>query len=425
MNCYEVLPLRQTSIEVSVPASKSILNRALILSAFTEGETRLHAPAYGQDTRDLLSCLSALGVGIGRTGEFLLVHGTRTPRKRATLNVGSAGTAARFLTAVLAALGGDYTIDASEQMKRRPMDLFGALERAGVEIQRLGSGDFPFRMRTSGISADELTVDTGTSTQYASGLLLAAALGTPFAVRLTGPRTEGGYIATTVSLLEAFGATVSSKAEGAERILTVTPALGRAEYAVPADFSAACYFYALSLFGKKVLVRGAHSDCGQSDLKFLSLLRERGVTISETDEGILADGTGVAAFDGFVLDMRDFSDQALTLAALTPFAATPTRLTGIGHIRSQECDRIAAAAENLSALGVPCSADGDSLTVEPAVPRSVREKVRIRTFSDHRVAMAFALVGLVTGNVLIEDPDCCKKTFDTYFSVLDGLTART
>ena len=157
----------------------------------------------------------------------------------------------------------------------------------------------------------------------------------------------------------------------------------------------------------------------EGDKKFLSLLAARGVLFSDSEEGLLADGRNVTSFRGFEEDMRDYSDQALTVAALAPFADSPTRLTGLKHIRRQECDRLHAIAHNLSTLGVPVREEEDGVVITPAPVRGGT----VETFGDHRVAMAFSLIGLKTGNIAIENPSCCKKTFDNYFQLLDELTS--
>ncbi len=419
MKFYETNPLLRREIAVSVPASKSVAARAILLAAFTEGETLLTGcENFGQDTLDLIGCLSALGIGTEWDKDRLLVRGRKNCVRRAALDVGSAGTAARFLTAILAFLGGEYEMTASGQMSKRPMDLTRVLSEAGVRFHFHGQeGHFPFRMESGGVVAERLTVDTNVSTQFASGLLLAAAVGErPLTLSLTGSRTQGSYIATTLRVIRAFGGDVVE----ADGKITVFPIHSAAkEYAVPPDFSAACYFYALSLLcGSKVLVRGAHADCGQTDLKFLGILREKGVHIAETPEGIVADGAAVGKFTGFDVDMRDFSDQTLTLAALAPFASSPSALKNIGHIRKQECDRVEAILHNLTALGVPCECRGDDILIWPAPV----QPATIETYGDHRVAMAFALVGLKAGGVKIKDPDCCKKTFSNYFEILEELT---
>ena len=411
MEQYRVRPLALETIEVSVPASKSILNRAILLAAFSAQDVHLLCGDYSEDTRDLLRALRSLGVSYEET-DGLRIHGIAAPQN-AWVNVGNAGTAARFLTAVLAAFGGTFSLDAGAQMRRRPMELCADLARAGVTFQFLGEDHFPFLMTSEGLRGT-IEVSTDSSTQYASGMLLAAALRGGMKLRLTGRRTQGSYIQTTCSVIEAFG----GKIERVGDEIAVSPIRPPQEYAVPPDVSGACYFYALSLFGRRVRVRDVRFSAQQADLKFLDLLKARGVALEDSKEGILADGRNVHGFAGFECDLSDFSDQALTLAALAPFAASPTHLWGLAHIRGQECDRLEAMRQNLEALGVPCRSGRDEIFIEPAPVHPAT----IRTFGDHRVAMAFALTGLMADGIVIDDPACCRKTFDNYFTLLDTLT---
>lgn len=422
MNEYKVRkfqPRQGIIIHPDVPASKSILNRALILAALANGKVTLVCGAYADDTRSLLSCLSALGVQTRKTEDGIVVYGCggKFPNRTAYIDVQSAGTAARFLTVAFAFVGGEYTLTSSQQMQKRPMDVLSVLESAGVHIDYFGErGHFPFRMRSDGLTAEELTVDTDLSTQYASGILLAAACTRPVTLCLTGSRTHGSYIEMTLRLIRAFGADWTRTGDR----ISVTPAVQPPlRFEVENDLSGACYFYALSLlFSARVLIKRIHKDTAQGDFKFLHLLEEKGVKITDTPNGILADGSNVGTFDGWDADMRDFSDQALTLAALAPFAQTPTRIRGVGHIRRQECDRINAIVENLNALGVPAATDGDDIVIRPAPVRGGR----VKTYDDHRVAMAFTLIGLKTGTIVIENPQCCKKTFENYFEIISKLT---
>lgn len=408
-------------ISVEVPASKSLLNRALILSAFCKGEIELICGSFAEDTRVLLSALDSLGIKITvkQSSIFVTGCGGKVPNRKAELSVSSAGTAARFLTVMLAFCGGDYTINSSLQMQKRPMDVLYLLEENGVKFEFLEEPyHFPFRMHSDGITANELTADTDKSTQYASGILLAGAAtqNRPLKLNLTGSRTQGSYIRLTFDMLADFGI----KTVANENEITVYPAPPLPKcYEVEPDISGACYFYALSLlFGTKVLVRRLKDSSHQGDIRFLELLKAKGVRLSQQKDGLLADGIGITNYTGFDADMRDFSDQTLTVAVLAAFADTPSHLCGVGHIRLQECDRIQAICENLTALGVPAISDGENITVTPAPIQNGK----IKTFEDHRVAMAFTLVGLKTGDIIIENPDCCKKTFENYFDIISKLT---
>ena len=149
----------------------------------------------------------------------------------------------------------------------------------------------------------------------------------------------------------------------------------------------------------------------------MELLEKRGVRFSETNEGLLADGSGINSFEGFTENFCDFSDQTLTAAALAPFASSLSRITGIGHIKRQECDRIAAIEHNLNALGVHAVGGNDFIEIQPTLPGGGT----VKTFHDHRVAMAFSLIGLKTGNLVIDDAECSDKTFEGYFKELNKL----
>lgn len=401
-----------------VPSSKSIINRALILAATANGDVLLRCGAYGEDTRALLQCLNSLGICFEKQADGILVHGCggNIPKRNTTLDVMSAGTAARFLTILLAVCGGTYRFRSSPQMQRRPMNHLKLLEQHGVQIKYENEPyHFPFTMQSNGILDDDFTIDTDESTQYASGMLLAASV-RPSTIRLTGGRTNGSYIHITLSVMQDFGIPF---ARSGANITVSRPDKTPKEFVAEPDLSAACYFYALSLlFGCKVVVRGVEEKSVQGDFAFLHLLRKRGVRLQETPEGLLADGSQVKDFAGFDEDVQDFSDQTLTLAALAPFATSSTVLRNVSHIRAQECDRISAICENLTTLGVPANTDGKNIYIAPAPITGGT----VRAFGDHRVAMSFALIGLKTGNVTIDDPDCCKKTFENYFEILTRLT---
>lgn len=406
-------------ITVSVPASKSLINRALVLAAFGNGAVTLECGAFAEDTRALLGCLQALGIGVEQNGDCLTVYGCNgnIPNRNARVDAMSAGTVARFLTVALAFCGGEFTVTASVQMQRRPMEILSLLENIGVNVDYLReNGYLPVRLRSSGVTVNELTVNTDTSTQYASAVLLAAPLlKRPFTLKMTGTRTHGSYIGLTLQSLDFFNIPWIRK----EDEIVVSPAKRAPEHLqIEPDVSGACYFYALSLLcSAKVLVRRVREGSAQGDMKFLRLLESRGVKLSQLDEGLLADGSSVKQFAGFCENVQDYSDQALTICALAPFASSPTRLTGVAHIRKQECDRVFAIEENLKRLGVKTESSEDSITVYPAPiqPGSVN------SFGDHRVAMSFALPALKTGLVTIENPDCCKKTFDDFFEILKKL----
>lgn len=420
---------------VEVPGSKSMTNRALLIAALADGKTTLNGVLFSDDSRHFLSALQALGfaVEIDEAAKVVTVTGMngKIPVSEGEINVGSAGTAARFLTAMLGFSDGVYTIQASEQMKRRPMqELFELLENAGAAITYLEKeGQLPVRIRgcqyhtTDQQKAKQcrlplaVTLDISKSTQFLSALMLVSPMVKQgFHIEITSERKDGAYIRITRKMMEQFGAQVAF--DGTSYKLEKGIAYTAGSYQIEPDVSAACYFYAAAaLTGGKTVVKNVTWNCMQGDLKFLNLLEEMGCSVSETPQGIAVEGAEGGRIKGITVDMKDFSDQAMTLAAIAPYADSDVRIENIGHIRLQESDRIHAIVTELTKLGIKCEEEEAAITIYPGTPKAGT----IQTYEDHRMAMAFALIGLRTDGIVIADPMCCRKTFETYFEVLEQL----
>lgn len=424
---YEVRRfLPKGKIEVEVPGSKSITNRALMLAALSNGSYRLTGVLFSDDSRAFLSCLIELGFEVKIEEELKAVTiqglGGVIPNRNAEINVRSAGTAARFLTAMLAFAGGDYTLQSSEQMKKRPMEpLITLLRSIGVSVNCIEKeGHFPFEIHSKGIEVHEITMDTSISSQFVSALLMAGImLPQGLALRISGSRTAGAYIKLTLSLMEQFGIKVLQ--EGNVCYVPYNLSYQAASYEIEPDISGACYFYAMALLlGTSVVVRGVHFDSLQGDIKFLEVLKQLGCFLEDTEQGICVTGREDRTFPGITIDMNDFSDQTMTLAALAPFATSPTIIKNISHIRLQESNRIAAIVKELTRLGIHCEEkpEYEGLCIYPG---KVTPAV-VETYEDHRMAMAFTLIGLRVEGIIIDNPGCCAKTFENYFDIIDGLT---
>ncbi|MCD8205923.1 MAG: 3-phosphoshikimate 1-carboxyvinyltransferase [Clostridia bacterium] len=391
--------IRTNSALVTVPGSKSITARALLLSALARGESALTGAQFSDDCRTFIDCLKALGVPCEMEGDKLFIDGCEgvLPKSEAKINVGSAGTAARFLTVLLSFSDGVYEVDASDQMKARPMKpLLTSLEDAGVKFEYLGvEHSFPFVVRGTKDIKDEIKIDVTKSSQYLSAYLMCApTLGKQVKINLAGSHGSG-YVDMTLDMMWTYGVSVRRY----KKSFAVKPGfyVGK-QYEVEPDVSAACYFYAANkILGTDIKVRGLMPHSMQSDAAFIELLK---------------------TFQGGEVDMSSFSDQALTLAAVAPFLKNPTTMTGIGHIREQECDRIHAMTYNLSNLGIKTEETENSVTIYPGAPKGCE----IESFGDHRVAMAFAVLGLRCEGVVIKNADVCSKTFKEYFDVIDGMT---
>ena len=438
---------------IQVPGSKSITNRAFLLAALSGKKCVLSGVLFSDDTRGFIDCLLQLGfqLEIEEEKHKVTIQGTggRIPNPEAAINVRSAGTAARFLTVALAFAGGNYHLDASEQMRKRPMEpILKILEKLNVKFRYNNETyHFPFELDsqfaeefTDKNGMSEITIDTNLSSQFASALLMAACiLPTGLKIHLTGSRTAGSYIKMTLAMMKQFGICVK-QSENCYEILH-QEGWGLTEYEVEPDVSAACYFYAMvPLLKTSVIVKGVQEDSLQGDIQFLNVLEQMGCQKKATSEGIRLTMTE-PEMHGVDISMKDFSDQTMTLAAIAPFADSVTRIHNIGHIRFQESDRLHAILTELQRMGVRCEevpeidgiqifpwekVQGDHIATESAggmKSGSIAEggSTIIETYDDHRMAMAFTLPGLKTGNIVIKNPGCCRKTFENYFSVIDSL----
>lgn len=421
-------------LTVSVPGSKSITNRALLLATLAEGTSTLRGVLFSDDSRHFLKCVQDLGfeTTVDEDAKIITVTGRGgiVPKMEASQYVGSAGTAARFLTAYLGVSEGTYHMDASEQMRRRPMaPLLASLKELGCEIvyeqdnnsNEIREGFFPFTLKSQGFVKNTITVDIEHSSQFLSALLISSCLcKEDFTIKVEG--THGmAYIEMTCKMMEQFGVTAVRTTP--DTFVTKKGQSYRAQdYRIEPDVSAACYFYACApLLGIPVLVEHVHFDSLQGDVAFLKILEQMGCTLKQAPQGIVVLPPG-KGFHGITADMSACSDQAITLAAIAPFADTPTTITGIGHIRFQESDRIHAIVTELRKMGIRCEEDvhsPGSITVYPGTPKPCT----IDTYDDHRMAMGFSLPGLRVPGIAIHDPGCCRKTFENYFQVLEEFIA--
>ncbi|MGP1434248.1 MAG: 3-phosphoshikimate 1-carboxyvinyltransferase [Catonella sp.] len=418
-------------IKVKVPGSKSITNRALLIAALAKGESRLKGALFSNDAKNMIACLNTLGIKIdvNEEDELITVHGCggMLPVKNANINVGSAGTAARFITAMLAFSSGVYHLDASEQMKKRPMKpLLDALINLGVIISYdEKEGHFPFALDSREVKGGKISLSTAISSQFLSAVIMTGfLLENGLRVDISGGRESLPYVDMTVKVMEDFGLTVNKVDEDGliSYILKEGNSYEAREYDIEPDVSAACYFYAMAeILGCKAQVQGVYLDSIQGDIEFVKLLTKMGAVLSEEKDGIIIQGAINGEYEGIEANLNSFSDQALTLAAISVFAKTPTKITGVAHIRLQESDRLLAMKKELEKLGIRTEMGEGEITIFPNSMDGA--DVEIETYEDHRVAMAFSLIGLRRNGIVIENPECSAKTFKDYFQILDGITS--
>lgn len=428
MPVYSVRKLRK-DISLKVPGSKSITNRALLIAALADGTSAIRGALESDDSMHFLECLISLGFECRRGKDDIYIRGLggNIPKKRADIYVGSAGTAARFLTSMLAFSDGEYTVTSSEQMARRPMrELIAALIGMGAEFDFLGEEySLPFRVRGiffgnkgNNVKEYSVSINIDKSSQYLSALLMTAPmLKKDLKIRLEGSRKAKSYVDITMRMMKEFE--VAVEYNGADEYLVRESVYEARRYDIEPDMSAACYFYAMAAAnGISAVVQGVHGDIMQGDKKFLDVLCDMGCETEETPDGIMLTGNGT--LKGIDVDMSDFSDQAMTLAAIAPFAESEVNIRNVGHIRNQECDRLMAINTALRKMGVETAVRDDGILIRPSKPAAAD----IETFEDHRVAMAFAVTGTVYGNINICNPQCCEKTFPEFFNILDLITER-
>lgn len=424
-NYYPVTPISSPSlIQTEVPGSKSITNRALLLAALADGTSTIKGALFSDDSRHFLQCLIDLGfpVTIEESSHTVSVTGFqgKIPKKEASIYVGSAGTAARFLTAMLGLSDGIYHLDASDQMKKRPMKpLLDALESIGVKIvYKEKEGFFPFTIYGCSDTKSSIQVDISNSSQFLSALLMSAPMKKDgLSIKLVSNHALS-YVKISTKMMSDFGCQTIQKES---RIYQIPPGQSyqAQEYQVEPDVSAACYFYAMApLLNTKVLVHHIHFDSMQGDMRFLSILKEMGCSLADTPEGIVVSAPPSGIYSGITVNMGDCSDQTMTLAAIAPFASGPVKIRGIEHICLQESNRIQAICKELTRIGISCKKSDTGIDILPGIPHGAT----IQTYEDHRIAMAFSLVGLRVPGIIISNPDCCKKTFENYFEILDSIT---
>jgi len=397
------------------PGSKSITNRALICAALATGTSVLRGALFAQDTRAMLGAVQALGAGVGADEADARVEiagaGRAAASAPARIDARQSGTTSRFILPVLALGAAEHVVDGDPQLRARPFGpLVDALGQLGVRVRALGEpGRLPLAI-TGPARGGTVEIPGEISSQFLSGLLLAAplmALG--LEVRLTSAQVSLPYVRMTCAVMARFGV----QTDGTR----VAPGEYRAtDLAIEPDASAASYFLAAAaISGGRVTVEGLGRDSIQGDVAFADVLERMGARVAREAGRITVTGTG--ELHGVDVDMSAISDTAQTLAAVAAFASGPTRVRGIGFIRAKETDRIAAIVGELRRAGADARADEDGFTIVPGPLHATR----FATYDDHRMAMSLALLGLRVAGIEIADPGCVAKTYPGYFMDLERL----
>ena len=406
---------------VTLPGSKSITNRALVCAALADGTSTLTGVLHADDTEAMAEGLRALGATVQADwpASRIVVEGTSaTPSADiAFVDARLSGTTARFLLPVCGLGVGLRRLDAANRMRERPMrEAIAAVRALGGDVREVGAaGCLPVEVVGGSLVGGVVTVSGNVSSQFLSGLLLAApAMPEGLVARVHGPLVSEPYVALTAAVMSQFGVMVERPDE---RTWVVAPQPYRpAEVTIEPDASAASYVLAAAaLLGGRVVVAGLGTSSRQGDVAFVDLLDAMGAKVERAPAFLAVTGRG--PLRGIEADLVHLSDTAPTLAVVAAFAEGPTRVTGIGFIRGKETDRIAAVVTELRRLGIDAHEEPDGFVVHPG---PLRPAV-VQTYDDHRMAMAFALAGLRTPGVAIADPGCVAKTFPGYWTLLDEL----
>lgn len=426
----QTLPIQPIShpldASVSVPGSKSQTNRALLIAALADGITRLNNALFSDDSLYFVNALQKLGFSINLNPQTrqMTINGLdgNIPAEQASLFIGNAGTAARFLTAFLALGKGTYTLDGIARMRERPLeDLVDALALLGANVApvRLDKTSvyLPVEITASGIKGGQTSIAGNVSSQFLSALLMTAPYAqTPVEIEITTELNSKPYVDMTLAVMSDFGVTVER--DGYKRF-KIQPAhySPLAAYTIESDASAASYFFAApAVCGGTVRVENINPQCKQGELRFIDVLAQMGCVVEDAQNSISV--TGPDQLRGVDVNMNDFPDTAQTLAAIAPFASSPTHISGIASARVKETDRITAVCTELQRIGVRVDEHDDGMTIYPV--DQIKPGI-VKTYKDHRMAMAFSLIGLRASGIMIEDPGCVTKTFPNFFQVLEKL----
>jgi 3-phosphoshikimate 1-carboxyvinyltransferase len=403
---------------VSIPGSKSVTHRYLIMAALAEGRSWLHNGLWCDDTRYTAGALERFGAQIRHSPKSIEVIGTggflSCPSEPIYLE--NAGTSMRLLTAVACLGRGSSVLVGNERLHKRPMEeLLVALESLGGKVESLQErGYAPVRIQGSGLRGGSTTVNASRSSQFVSAILLAA----PYAARPVEITVQGlvskPYVDVTLNGMSTFGA----KARWLDEKNLRVEAPGRylaGSYVVEGDCSSASYFWAAAaITGGKVLTQNILHESRQGDLAFLDILCRMGCRAEWHDYGVTLYGGELRSIE---VDMKDMPDMVPTLAVTAAFAQGTTVITNVGHLRIKESDRLRAITEGLEKMNVQVEEAEDRLTIRGGNPRGAL----IASHNDHRIAMSFAVAGLVAEGVRIDDEMCVTKSFPQFWKTFEQM----
>ncbi len=427
MESLTLQPIQGVNGEITLPGSKSLSNRILLLSALAEGTTRITNLLDSDDIRHMLNALDKSGVPfeLNEDKTVCTLTGQGSPLQinknedSLELFLGNAGTAMRPLAAAFCTIPGEFVLTGEPRMFERPIkDLVDALRQIGGNVEYLKDEGYPpLKIQGTGLQGGSVTIKGNISSQYLTALLMIA----PYAANaleiiVDGELVSKPYIRITLDAMEKFGVTVEN--DNFQRF--VVPAgqkyVSPGEIMVEGDASSASYFLAAgAIGGGTVRVNGVGSSSVQGDAKFAEVLEKMGAKITWGENWIEASKGELNAVD---MDMNHIPDAAMTIATAALFAKGTTSIRNIYNWRVKETDRLAAMTIELRKLGATVDEGEDYITVTPPAEVS---SAAIDTYDDHRMAMAFSLAAFGASPITINDPKCTSKTFPTYFELFESI----
>ena len=416
-------PISRVNGEISLPGSKSLSNRILLLAALSRGTTEVYNLLESDDTSRMIDSLRRLGVGLELSQNNTLCRvqglGGPFPSQETELFLGNSGTTMRSICAALCLGEGEFTLTGEPRMYERPIeDLVDALRPMGADIEYLAKDGYPpLRIHARGIPGGSVSVRGNVSSQYLTAILLSAPLARQdMVIDVVGDLVSKPYIDMTVAVMRRFGATVEADGYRHFRVAGGQGYQSPGSALVEGDASSATYFLAAAAIkGGTVRVQGVGLSSVQGDVRLADVLEQMGAPVRRGEDWI---EVGRGDLRGVDLDLNHIPDAAMTVATAALFARGRTTIRNVGNWRVKETDRLAAMAAELRKVGAQVEEGSDYLRITP--PERI-SSAAIDTYNDHRMAMSFSLAALGDAPITINNPDCVSKTFPDYFQQLAGI----
>lgn len=417
----EILPLNKIKTKVIISGSKSITNRALIISSLIKGKTKIVNPSYSDDSKYLIEALKKIGVIIKLKKNYIIVIGNGgefLPYSN-KIYIGNAGTAIRFMTSLLTLGNGKYVIDCDERMKERPIgDLVESLISLGANIKYLEKNGYPpLEITGKKIEGGVIQIKGDKSSQFISSLLmLSPFLKYGLTINILDELVSKPYINTTINIMQDFGVKVINK-NYSSFIIYPDQKYNAKKYKIPGDASSATYFMAAcAICGGKIKIKNVGYSCNQGDIYFAHLLKEMGAKVKIKKNFVIIKSN--KKLNGIKVDLSNTPDIVQTLIITALFAENETYVFNIKNLRIKETDRLLALENELKKIGAKVETGEDWIRV---IPAKTYNSCEIETYNDHRMAMSFAIAGLKIKGLKIRNPSVVTKSFPEFWNVFEKL----